>query len=427
MDLTEAARRVLFHHARIIVACALLGAVAGIAIATVNGPRYTASTRVVLDARIPETAETVTAVADSARAIVTSRDFVEGALRDAGASRDPALVVRESLRVQSLGTSGAVVIAVTDADRSVAADLANALARELIERWPEASGQSTDVVAVLQQRIDTIDAEIDQLDERIARLNVRLAASDEAPDPIVTARRDAQASERDELAQLRLVLQTQMGSILVEQVSGTEPRIIDHAVPPPDPNPTNVLPITALGALLGLLVGIGMASVIEAVRPTLVGSDSIADELDVPVLGRLPKKPESAPGDNQRLALQVRLAAETAKAHTVELVSLEPSAELRRLQDAVSSSEDHGREGRPRELVVRPFGSARPSVNGNSNGNRSSALVAVVPHVIKRSRLREVRDLQSVTRWPLIGIVTYHPKRRWRRPRLRLRSRTALQ
>lgn len=417
MDLTEAARRVLIHHARIIIAFVLLGVVGGVAIATAEAPRYTASTRVVLDGRIPDAPEAVTAVADSARAIVTSRDFVEGALRDAGASRDPAVVVRESLRVQSLGSSGAVEIAVTDVDPSVAAAVANALARELIARWPEASGQTTDVIAVLQERIDALNEEIGLLDEEIARINLRLATEGVASDPILTARRDSRASERDELAQLRLVLQTQMGSILVEQVSGTDPRIIDQAVPPPEPNPNNVLPISALGALLGLMVGIGVASVIEAMRPTLVGSDSIADELDVPVLGRLPKKPGDAQAADPRLALQMRLAAESAKVDTVELVPLGDAAGLWRLQHLVRSSgrsSSSGSQGKPRDLVVRPFGTDRSSENGASNGRASSALVAVVPRVIKRSRLREVRDLQSVTRWPLIGIVTYPEKRRWR-------------
>lgn len=416
MNLTEAARRVLFHHARLIAIFVALGVAGAIAIATSSPPRYTATSRVVLDTRLRDAPEGVTAVADGARAIVTSRDFVEDALRETGASRDPVRIVRESLRVQALGVSGAVEISVTDVNPSVASALANALSRGLVERWPEASGQSGDALAALQQKIDSVGAEMDQLEEQIARLNATIASTaDGATDPVLTARRDAREGERDELAQLRLVLQTQLGSILVEQSTGIEARVLDQAVPPSQPNPDNMVPMTALGALLGLMLGIGGASVIEALRPTVVGSDSIADELDVPVLGRLPKKRPKGHEQGQRLGLQMRLAAQSAKANTVELVSLEPSFELSRVQQAVrSTSKEWGGHQEQEDLVIRPFGSERTSANGSSNGEVSRALVAVVPHVIKRSQLREVRDLQSVTKWPLIGVVTYVPKRRWR-------------
>ena len=43
----------------------------------------------------------------------------------------------------------------------------------------------------------------------------------------------------------------------------------------------------ALGGFLGFLIGICIAAVVESVRPTLAGSEAIADVLGVPMLGKM--------------------------------------------------------------------------------------------------------------------------------------------
>ena len=409
MDLTDAVRRVLFHHARLIGVFFLLGLLVAAAVATLGSSRYTSSARVMLVDPVSHEPEAIEGVADAAGAIVTSRGVVEEAIADVGVSRT-AVAVRTSILVEPLASSGALEISVTDGDPSVAAALTNALSRELVRRWPGSSGNTG--AGFLAGRIDSIDTDLDRINAQMEELAAETdPQGEEADDRIRGEQRRTLGMERAKLAQLRLALQTEMDSMLAQEASGIEPRIIDRAAPSTDPDPSHALPITALGMLIGGIVGIGAAASIESVRPTVVGAHSIADELGVPVLGRIPSASEAESGQYARLARSLHLAAANSDADTVELVSVEPSAELSPLVDVVEASASLGHPRRRRtssgELVVRPFGAGWPESNGDSNAETSTALVAVLPDAVRRARLREVHDLRRLTTWPLIGIVTY--------------------
>ncbi|HZD18487.1 MAG TPA: Wzz/FepE/Etk N-terminal domain-containing protein, partial [Actinomycetota bacterium] len=260
MDLTEAARRVLFHHVRLIVTFIVLGAVAGAAIAMMRPAEFTASARVMLPTQASESPEAVTAASDAARAVVTSRGFVADALEGVDASLDPADIARDAVRVDPLGTSPAIEIAVTHADPSVAADVANALSDELVRRWPGAAGPASDAVDVVEQRIDQIGRQVEELDGTIGRLSITIGQVGETPrGRLLRARRRALVTERDELTQLRLALETQATSLLVDRASQSEPQVIDRAAPPAAPDPNHTIPVAALGALLGAILGIAAA------------------------------------------------------------------------------------------------------------------------------------------------------------------------
>ena len=234
------------------------------------------------------------------------------------------------------------------------------------------------------------------------------------------AQRDVLSSNRDELAQRRSLLESQLNAVLVAGASQQAPQVIDPAVPPLVPDPKHRASAGALGALLGLLIGICVAALLESFRPTLADSDAVADALGVPMLGKMPTDAEGQSEAMRKSALKVRFAATTVHAKTIELVSIGPSIDLSPLSDSLEEldvaagsrlSSANARNGR---MSVHRFGvdPESPSRSTGTAGRTDSALVAVVPSTIKRSDLRELGDLQALTSWPLVGVVTYDRRRR---------------
>jgi uncharacterized protein involved in exopolysaccharide biosynthesis len=416
MELTEAVRRVFVHHARLIAICVLVGALAGL-LSTWGPDEYTSSVRVMLGPQVSGTPEEATAIADGARAIVTSPGIVAQAVAEARVDRDPTALANGSIALQSIGSSGIVQLDVDDADPAIAAAIANTLANGLVERWIAASGAGADdVTRELQAKVDQMTADIATLDARIARQNVRLAeATDEVTIRQVQAAREATLSERDGLVQQRLVLEAEISRVLAEAASTFVPRVVDPAMPPARADPVHRIPIAALGALLGFLLGAGVAATIETFRPTLVGDDAIADALGAPILGGLSLDGDVSFMDGERLPLQVRLAATRANARAIELVPIDWPADAPTLGIVAENLQSDGlgrkpsRSGPINHVTVHPFD--RDASTGNATDRRTSrAMVAVTPCVIERSKLREIVDLQNLTAWPLIGLITFTMK-----------------
>jgi uncharacterized protein involved in exopolysaccharide biosynthesis len=409
MDLTQAARRVFARHALLIAACVVMGALGGFLKATSGPDLYTASARVILSPQGPGSAEVVTAVADGARAMVTSRGLLARVLDDIGAERNPAVLAKESIVLENLGSSSVLQLDVTDLDPTVASALANALVHELVTRWLDTSGGNVGrSIDVLEQRIDLINKDVASLDARIAVLNIRLAGrNDGSTSQRLRASREALIPVRAALVQQRLLFQSEISRVLIEAANEPVPQVIDAAVSPREADPSRAVPFAGLGALLGFLIGAAAAAVLETLSPTLVGADAIADALDAPILARLGTG-EVAPEDLERLGLQMHLAATRARTNTVELVSVRGRADestLRQVAEGIDGDQNGGKSPHHR-LVVHPFGIERSSPGSRQNGHATS-LVAVLPSVIRSSQLREIRDLQGVTAWPLIGVITY--------------------
>ena len=414
MDLTEATRRVFMHHLRLIVACVVVGVLAGVTSSLTRPHEYTSSVRVMLDPQGSGTPEAVTAAADTARALITSPGIAAHALAQANADRDPTALVEGRIALEPIGGSGIVRLDVRDGDPAVAAATANALADELVEGWVAADGGAVDDVAnVLRIRIDQLDADITALDEQIARRVVELSGeSDPAIKRRLRVTRDALIAERDGMVQERLVLRSEVGRALVDAANRFVPRIVDPAVPAVEADPRDMMPSAALGALLGFLVGAGAAAIIETFRPTLVGDDAIAEALGAAILGNLSVDGDVPRHVGERLPLQIGIAARRAKAKTVELVSVgwpTDGPTFRTLADGLQrggSGRDPSRSNG--DLVVHPFGHDELGTNAESDTSR--AMVAVLPSVIKRAELRGIVDLQNLTAWPLVGVITFRSK-----------------
>ena len=444
MELNEAARRIFGTHLRLIAIWVIFGFVAAALLHAGNERTYTATTRLVLDTPDARDRSDSTAIADMAAAIATSPAEVRGALEDAHiTTRDPVDLARHHVSVTALGSSAVLDLAVSDPNRRVAAAVANTLAARVIQtRLKVSSGQLQQVLTELDRRIGTLNRRIGDLDVKIASLGLTNPQA-----------RDAAQRQRDFLAQARGVLEAERVSLLSTDAQRPNPAIISQAPLPTHADSSRLLQDLVLGGLLGLVLGIGSAGLIETVRPTFVGGDVLARELDTPLLGSLSGEPSER--QRQRLvsliAARLHLAAEGAGVHDIVLLGAGTDMELRGLAEqleavpaealhavpdhtdlAPAATADAQGGARTRRLAddqprdgVSAGDRARPGMRVRAfdvqtslvDGQSGAGIALVSPSSLAKSKLDDVRHLLNATRSPLLGLITYDGSRTSPSPR----------
>jgi capsular polysaccharide biosynthesis protein len=411
MELNEAARRIR-RHWLLLVLFVGLGSVAGILLA--RGPdTFSASTRLVLEAQYPTSRSESAAIADTAQAIATSPSAVASALATVGVTkRDAVEIAEHEVSVSPLGTSGVVQLTVRDRSPRVAAAIANALAADVIKTGlTVSSGRAQRILAEFDRRIDALDRQI--------------ASADRA--------------SLSALVEERAAVQVERVNVLSSEAGRSQPSIISRATPPARVDAASTVAYAALGALLGLILGVGVVGLLEIVRPTLIGGDVLARELDVPLLGTVPAPPDETAALTALgpIAQRLRLAADTTDVADAALLSVGPNVNLGHLADRLEEvtaeveveqdemvdaqgtveavggrgtshsapRRDTGVPSRRSTLRIRPFDFARQS--RSSRGG--AGIVVVAPTVLPRSALAEAANLLGIVSLPVLGLIAYEP------------------
>jgi capsular polysaccharide biosynthesis protein len=442
MELNEAGRRILLQHWKLIVL--VLAACFGGAALLHRGDvtTYTASTRLVLDTQDPDSSTGSTVIGDTARAIATSPYEIRRALNHAGIrDRNPDDVAKH-VSVTPLGTSAVLQLSVSDSSRGVAERLANALAASVIETRSSVNGKRfREISADLDGRIGQLNRQIADADAKIDSFNRRLA---EGATGTRAARLrsavDAMSRTRDFAAQERSVLVSERLGLLSTEALRPQATIISAATRPVRPDSSRAVPDLMLGVLLGIVLGVGTAAVLETVRPRMHGGDVLARELHTSHLGTLP----SGAGQDgigwspDQLALVLRLAAKGAGVRRISLLAAEPFPELgaisEQLEEAANGPVEVGapaqdvaavhaggrgtapsleavarRAARGAPVRVRPFGfEFAMSTNGAATG-----VAILAPRSLRRSEIVNLNHLLSIMPAPVLGLITYTPSRRW--------------
>ena len=428
-ELNDALRRIFRQHWPLIVWFVALG-IGIAAIHSHNPSTYSATSRFVLGADDPKSRTEAVALSDAATAIATSPTQVRDALADVRVTDRNAIDVAKGVSVRSLGSSGVMQLSVSDKNPALAATIANALAKR--------------VLAVRQQVADgALQSTMADLETRISGLNQKIAAADQQ----AVSSPDA-ARVRDFLTQQRGVVESERLAIISSAALRPKPAVISAATIPAHANPGRETQELVLGALLGLIVGIGSAGLMETLRPTYVGSDALARVFDTPLLGSLAGDgPEPRHAAMTRVARRLCLAADAENIRSIGLVAAGPDIDLETLAAqldefaadvevsarqpeltavealagargrATTTTADGEGVSRPRSangrIRIRPFGLA----DGMSNGHTASAIALVAPNVLKKAELEEVDHLLRVTRLPVVGLITYKRSRVFSRSR----------
>lgn len=447
MELKDAARRILRQHWLLIAVLVVVGMVAAVLHAR-EPSTYSASTRLVLGTDDPKSRTESGSIADTAKAIATSLTQVRRALEDAHvANRNPVDVAKRQVFVRALGTSGVVQLSVSDKDPRIARAVANALAQRVIRvRSDVTSGRLQQILGDLTKRVDDLTRKISEVDQRIDELNVDIAqTASPATANALRAQRDESARQRDFLAQQRSVLESERISVLSANALRPKASVISAASLPTETDTSPLLQETILGALLGLVLGIGLAGLSETFRPTFVGSDSLAREFQTPLFGTIPTEEEEQRARQAlaRIALRVRLAAQSADVQSAALVAVGPDVDLGLLAATLDElANEVPAMSAPRRIAaadavaaggMRPIAHAEAEAGPRGAGsstrfrihafglldgrpdNGNTALVLVSPDVAKKEEIDEVSNLLRVAGSPLLGLIAYHRPRERRR------------
>ena len=417
MELHDVTRRILGRYWWLIALLVVLGAAAA-AYWRSGDTTYSATARIVLDTEDPTTRVESSAISDTVNAIATSPSQVRAALRRAHANRDAFDVAENHVSVSGLGSSSVVKLSVSDRDKYVATNVANALAARVIAtRRQVSSGGVPQEVAALTRRIDSITDRISSADAAIDRLSFAVAnASTPQLANRLRAQRDAASRRRDFLAQQRSVLESERVSILGTYALRPKPSVISEASVPSDADSSGLWPYAVLGALLGLVLGVGLAALIETVRPTVVGGDALARELDVPLLGTLyARSDDDQPAEELApVAARVRLAAQAAGVDDVAVLPVKADVDAQRLVESLDAAAQNGSgvvaaEGAAQQSSRTRIRSADLASPAAAEERRATGLVLVAPSSLSKADLADVGHLLRVTPMPLLGLIVHRP------------------
>jgi capsular polysaccharide biosynthesis protein len=418
VELNEAVRRIFLQHWWVIAVGVIVGATVGTMIAR-SSTSYVASTRMVIDSQDPKARSESTAIADTVRAIATSPAVVERALENAGLTgHDPVAFAADHVTVNALGTSGVLALKVSSSSRVVAAAVANHLARAVIATRDEiATGQVKANQARLTTRLVALSSGIAKLDSSINAATRQLARARLSQTAQIEARLANLSRQRDFLTQQRGILQSESASLLTVSGDRPTPAIISAAAPGlATAAGTGTGPSVMLGGLLGLVLALAVVALLETIRPTLVGGESVARELGVPHLGRFSVDSEghvdgAAATDS---SYPLAEAARRAGVANVDLLGVGSTVDLaliaKTLGSAVAGRQNGGGGSAAhvgRGLTIRPFG-PRGVAEGKGTG-----IVVIVPSVLAKTALTSVTDFVGTNPWPLLGVLSYKPTTHW--------------
>ena len=412
MELGEVIGRIFGRHKKLIAALVLAGLLAGLAIHLDDAPQYSASARLVLDTSDPEDQAQSGVIADTTRAIASGPSLIRNALEKIGVRRDATELAKRHVRVQALGSSGVMQLSVTDSDPKVAVALANAIAAAVIRiRLQVTSGEAATAVRSLDQQLTRLQQEISDLDARIDQ------AGGAAGSGQLVRRREA-------IAQRMSQLESERASVETTRALRPRAAVLDPASPPAQQLPGRRLPDLVLGGLLGLLLGVGAAALVESLRPTLVGRTAIARGTEAPVLAELVGPPQRrgnrhgwVAADVAEAAMHVELVAVAAGVQQVRLMALDRQVDLSNLVQILGDSLKTAtvqQADMPTARRRRPgarAGLEPEAVQPEGDGGRIG-LVLVAPTVLKMADLDPVKDFLTISGWPLLGVIVYQPLRR---------------
>jgi len=259
--------------------------------------------------------------------VLTSRPFLEQVIHRLSLPIDPDELAR-AITVEMLSGTELIKISVEDPDPQRAAMITNMLGTLLLEEGQRLYvGAGKNARQILEEQLMTQEA---QLREDRALLATLSAASDASQTPDAAAQNLA-AKIRVGEQTYAVLLNEYERARLQESVRANSLSVIEPAVPPSSPSKPKVALSLALGALVGLIGGIGLALVFELLDPTIHSAEDLEEKMDVPLLGRVPifvgKRSTAARGDALRvLSTNILSLAANNEIKTLLVTSPEPEA-----------------------------------------------------------------------------------------------------
>jgi capsular polysaccharide biosynthesis protein len=443
LEIDEIAARLLRQYWAVVAVCVVVPLVAIGLITAKEPPTYSADARIITGSVVPDSSTQSDAIVSQVQAIATGPGTAAAALRAAGVRRNLITFINNDVTVTGLGGSQVVDLTVTDQNAQAAQKIADTLANDVVAALNHA-GQGGIISA-----LHAIDSELVTLSQQRAVLAGQLA------------RHPRSQTVQAKLAGLDQVIANftgDRGRLLLEQSTQGLAGIIDAPALPLRPQSKALAQKLGLAAVLGLVLGILIAAIVEVARPTVPGASRVGRRLGAPTLGRLEGADLSGEVTHgvAQLAFRTRLAALHAARSTVAVADAGTGRDLddlaTALQDALSegsfhqaavpdyplAGNSHGGQaaewaaapGGPGTTVLTqpatwtapslrivPLNQMRPSAG--SEWDRVGLLIVCGP-VTRVSDVAALADLAESSGWPILGVAAV-PRSRGR-GRLRRRA-----
>ncbi len=299
---------ILWHWAWLIVLGTLLGAVIAYISSSLTTPVYAASTTLLVN-EAPSSGKTAdyTSILTSERLartyseMMTKHPVLEEALKDLDIDPATARSLPARISVNLVRDTQLMVLQVESEDRELAMNLANAI--------PVAFSRKN--AAVQTERYADSKAnltiEIDALKEQIAGKQAEINAIGTPADAGKEAELARLQTEMTQLRQsLAYLLQSFENIRLAEAQSTSNIVTVEEATLPQSPIRPRTVQNTLLGALVGLMLSIGVVFLIEYLDDRIRSPDQIDKVLKLPVVGLIAKMSNGYHGTGQHRLIAVR-------------------------------------------------------------------------------------------------------------------------
>jgi len=400
MTIDEAVHRVVRGHWRLILICLVLPVAAVFYLGSTQPVTYEAVGRLQFGTTLASSNVEADAASTRAMGIVTSPGVVEQALAEAHLAADPVKFALDHIDVRRVGVSPVIEVAVSQENPNRAALIATSLTNQLLKFSNSGDRQAEiDQVASLDSTIATLTKQRDALIPKLVRAGPGEQLSLQAQISGI------QTTLADDLQQ--------RSNLIVAAASRSSTALLDAVRTPTVPLAKGTKQVAALAALLGLIGGLGLAALLETLRPTLRNPKAISYAVGAPVIGHLalndPQSPSRAAAMNHiadRMALLgLRHSSSRAMLLSVRIADQSLAAEiaeaLRADGDAETSHRLHC-----------------AALNGHwIEPGDHPAIVIFSPAKIRARELRPVQELIDSVDWPVLGVVTYDRPRRFTRRR----------
>lgn len=242
----------------------VVGASTGYAVATTMDSVYRASSTLIVGRPLTDPEVSQDAIDAGQRLAATYADIVDRqpVLQEAAKRvglTEPWETLRDQVDASILGGESPLIeIEVQASSPTLATSLSNAINEQLIALSPTSTtfANVVNVEAFVAARLEGIQQDIAELETRVASLKSELQ-SDPAPQPQI--RRHINANEASILS-LQNNYASMLGFVAGRGASNVI-EVLDQPTASPDPVAPNVVAVVAMGALVGLLIGVAVATV----------------------------------------------------------------------------------------------------------------------------------------------------------------------
>ena len=442
VEANEMMLRIVWRHRWLLAITILLPMLIVLPLRLAQPVTYTATADVQAEVAAPSASTQVTSILSQVSAIATSPSVVQKAIDAAKVDRNAVDVAKHQISATSLDSSAIVALTVKDPNRQVAVRLGQALATTVVAALNAPGTAASQQLATLAAQKTDLTASRDSL---LKQLNTAQASNLATTDPQVQALITELAGVETQLSANQAAEQQVIsnGNVSQDASAISEPTAATVTAASKE-----VAVYVALAGLLGLIIGLLIATVDELARPTVAEPEVAARELGVAFLGNAEFAEEdqvSLDGDlvsklhvvaNRLGALTLVLTGPTSAEQLSQLAAtlnrrLSAAADLRDAETQLRSHDEadtvlsaarnlHKKNGSTAvKAHALTIGSALSTLKVHAfseltlNGRpEAPALILVIRRFAPRASLDRFADLGETTGWPILGVVGYRQDRK---------------